>query len=92
MKLLTHPCPPIVQPSGSARARMASHEMEEIHKFMLKLFALGLQTKRTYVRPQMSRWGAPPKLQTKTLAFYVETFGLGAADKAHICALENRIP
>ena len=66
-------------------------KMEEIHKFMLKLLALGLQTKRTYVRSQMPGWGTPPKLQTKTLAFYVETFGLGAADKAHICALENRI-
>ena len=52
----------------------------------------GRQAARVRRQAQVSCWGTPPKLQTKTLAFYVETFGLGAADKAHICALENRNP
>ena len=80
VKLLTHPCPPIVQPSGSARARMASHEMEEIHKFMLKLFALGLQTKRTYVRSQVSRCLAPSNFQLSQFAL---TAGYSTAPWGH---------
>ena len=66
-------------------------KMEEIHKFMLKLLALGLQTKRTYVRSHVFCWGTPPKLQTKTLAFYVETFALGAPDKAHMINANGQV-